>query len=140
MRGIQAKISPLIKSLFPSFYLDEWEDFATFLEAYYEWLESNHQQLEVTSNTNIEVGDVVTQGNTTGSVVAVEGSNVLVSVDGFDAFRCNIQCDEYLPITTSSGGNTFVEKQYKVNPIYYCLLYTSPSPRDRQKSRMPSSA
>ena len=25
-------------------------------------------------------------------------------------------------------------------PIYLCLLYTSPSPRDRQKSRMPSSA
>ena len=29
-----------------------------------------------------------------------------------------------------------------VNPTedYNCLLYTSPSPRDRQKSRMPSSA
>ena len=26
------------------------------------------------------------------------------------------------------------------NTIYNCLLYTSPSPRDRQKSRMPSSA
>ena len=25
-------------------------------------------------------------------------------------------------------------------PIIICLLYTSPSPRDRQKSRMPSSA
>ena len=25
-------------------------------------------------------------------------------------------------------------------PTIYCLLYTSPSPRDRQKSRMPSSA
>ena len=24
--------------------------------------------------------------------------------------------------------------------FYLCLLYTSPSPRDRQKSRMPSSA
>ena len=24
--------------------------------------------------------------------------------------------------------------------LYFCLLYTSPSPRDRQKSRMPSSA
>ena len=24
--------------------------------------------------------------------------------------------------------------------VSYCLLYTSPSPRDRQKSRMPSSA
>ena len=26
------------------------------------------------------------------------------------------------------------------NPAVTCLLYTSPSPRDRQKSRMPSSA
>ena len=25
-------------------------------------------------------------------------------------------------------------------PLYYCLLYTSPSPRDRTRSRMPSSA
>ena len=24
--------------------------------------------------------------------------------------------------------------------VFFCLLYTSPSPRDRQKSRMPSSA
>ena len=28
----------------------------------------------------------------------------------------------------------------KVDAICICLLYTSPSPRDRQKSRMPSSA
>ena len=28
----------------------------------------------------------------------------------------------------------------KIPPIKGCLLYTSPSPRDRQKSRMPSSA
>ena len=27
-----------------------------------------------------------------------------------------------------------------VNSVVSCLLYTSPSPRDRQKSRMPSSA
>ena len=36
-------------------------------------------------------------------------------------------------------------KEYKAKQIasyhaIYCLLYTSPSPRDRQKSRMPSSA
>ena len=34
--------------------------------------------------------------------------------------------------------------QYKVNetykPLISCLLYTSPSPRDRTRSRMPSSA
>ena len=29
---------------------------------------------------------------------------------------------------------------YSVYLLYTCLLYTSPSPRDRQKSRMPSSA
>ena len=29
---------------------------------------------------------------------------------------------------------------YSLARIKYCLLYTSPSPRDRQKSRMPSSA
>ena len=29
---------------------------------------------------------------------------------------------------------------YKDKQINICLLYTSPSPRDRQKSRMPSSA
>ena len=32
-----------------------------------------------------------------------------------------------------------VEEAY-VRDAYHCLLYTSPSPRDRQKSRMPSSA
>ena len=34
------------------------------------------------------------------------------------------------------------EKDPKLPPLegYTCLLYTSPSPRDRQKSRMPSSA
>ena len=39
------------------------------------------------------------------------------------------------------GLVTFVTMAYIVvlNPII-CLLYTSPSPRDRQKSRMPSSA
>ena len=32
------------------------------------------------------------------------------------------------------------DKSAKENRARACLLYTSPSPRDRQKSRMPSSA
>ena len=41
---------------------------------------------------------------------------------------------EHLDVTRS-------EKMANVFDMYYdCLLYTSPSPRDRQKSRMPSSA
>ncbi len=31
-------------------------------------------------------------------------------------------------------------RQAFLTQYYYCLLYTSPSPRDRQKSRMPASA
>ena len=34
-------------------------------------------------------------------------------------------------------AHRFVEE---VNDLYICLLYTSPSPRDRTRSRMPSSA
>ena len=33
-----------------------------------------------------------------------------------------------------------VDRAYFLTSINFCLLYTSPSPRDRQKSRMPSSA
>ena len=36
--------------------------------------------------------------------------------------------------------NEIREKNPRIVKNYYCLLYTSPSPRDRQKSRMPSSA
>ena len=39
----------------------------------------------------------------------------------------------FVKITTDNGLVGWGE-------CYTCLLYTSPSPRDRQKSRMPSSA
>ena len=37
------------------------------------------------------------------------------------------------------NDNIFLEKLH-LRLLKYCLLYTSPSPRDRQRSRMPSSA
>ena len=49
----------------------------------------------------------------------------------------------------SASGKVQPETEVKISPdvsgeiteLYvHCLLYTSPSPRDRQKSRMPSSA
>jgi hypothetical protein len=119
MREIQAKISPLIKNQFPSFYLDEGEDFVTFIEAYYEWLESNHQLLGLRNKTNFNVGDTVTQGTTTGTIIAIDGLDVVVRVNNFDSFRCNVQCDEYLPVTSSAGGSTFIETQRKLNPIHW---------------------
>ena len=54
--------------------------------------------------------------------------------------------------TTNKGGNTLFANMYKayddldeilkekIRNLRVCLLYTSPSPRDRTRSRMPSSA
>ena len=41
------------------------------------------------------------------------------------------------PALSERLGNQILLKREDLQP---CLLYTSPSPRDRQKSRMPSSA
>ena len=39
------------------------------------------------------------------------------------------------------GNLAFTTTEEELHRLFYgCLLYTSPSPRDRQKSRMPSSA
>ena len=52
--------------------------------------------------------------------------------------------DELRPFLMADGGNVEVVELdgpiVKVRLQGACLLYTSPSPRDRQKSRMPSSA
>ena len=50
------------------------------------------------------------------------------------------------PNVSLNGGPQMVEisrdgkRVYFTNSLYACLLYTSPSPRDRTRSRMPSSA
>ena len=46
---------------------------------------------------------------------------------------------------SGSGKSTLIRcinrlEEHQKGSIIVCLLYTSPSPRDRQKSRMPSSA
>ena len=38
------------------------------------------------------------------------------------------------------GRNVVLDKSFGAPLITNCLLYTSPSPRDRTRSRMPSSA
>ena len=46
-------------------------------------------------------------------------------------------------IEANDDGNTYKKRVYekdRAHRLHCCLLYTSPSPRDRQKSRMPSSA
>ena len=52
-------------------------------------------------------------------------------------------CDdgkEVSPITGSGGTPFNPAFPIRIDSIYPCLLYTSPSPRDSTSSRMPSSA
>ena len=73
--------------------------------------------------------------------------------EGFDRVDFSENADIYVINTCSVTENadkrfkTIVKQAQKVNPEAfvtaigcYCLLYTSPSPRDRTRSRMPSSA
>ena len=57
--------------------------------------------------------------------------NILGNIE--DAEEC--VNDAYL-----NTWNSIPPNKPKMLSTYLCLLYTSPSPRDRQKSRMPSSA
>ena len=49
--------------------------------------------------------------------------------------RVNARGDELGP-----GGKIVKKREEVLEDYYSCLLYTSPSPRDRTRSRMPSSA
>ena len=66
------------------------------------------------------------------SVALVENNEVLNCVEEL----CYREHNEKLP---GFIKNTLKNSNKTMNDID-CLLYTSPSPRDRQKSRMPSSA
>ena len=70
-------------------------------------------------------------------------SKIFVMVSG----DCNTNADDneiYMSIYRKIGGGSFQDLGATASGEYYgfmsCLLYTSPSPRDRTRSRMPSSA
>ena len=63
-------------------------------------------------------------------------SNDAVTVTG------EISSNQSISIPTASGGITETTKSLSLEKVVSgaCLLYTSPSPRDVEESRMPSSA
>ena len=62
-------------------------------------------------------------------------------VAGCDVFRLNFSHGDLETHRKNYDNIRSLEKKHNhASCILACLLYTSPSPRDRQKSRMPSSA
>ena len=86
----------------------------------------------------VTVGAQPTQPTVTASSAVCEGDNLQLETDlingatyqwtGPNGFNATVYNPSVFPATVAASGG------------YTCLLYTSPSPRDRTRSRMPSSA
>ena len=85
------------------------------------------------------VGGATTSKIHTAVKIAPNYSGPLVHVS--DASLVVDVCNQLLHEETGQETAKEYQASYeKLRKNYFCLLYTSPSPRDRQKSRMPSSA
>ena len=115
-------------------------------------------------NRNADINDLINYGNTFGFEVAEipvqEIDAVSVSstkirkalLDGaIEAANSYLGYEFMLTGTVKKGkglgrkigfptANITIDEDYKLIPSNGCLLYTSPSPRDKRQSRMPSSA
>ena len=49
-------------------------------------------------------------------------------------------CKQFKDVKNRPTRETYLNNSGDTDPFNYCLLYTSPSPRDQRGSRMPSSA
>ena len=121
------------------------ERIADWTQTYCDTLTENYKQHSVrmhqtyTSDWSKQQLDAINNGtaNLTKFVIKTGRKYYKVMQHEFDTFRDR---NEY----REGSVHAFVDKKtgevYKPASYNACLLYTSPSPRDRQKSRMPSSA
>nr|CUV15983.1 protein of unknown function [Ralstonia solanacearum] len=79
-----------------------------------------------------------TPGAVTNSGQIIAGNDLAVSGGGIsNAAGATLHADHDLSVTGATTNRGTVEA---LNDVKICLLYTSPSPRDKRQSRMPSSA
>ena len=82
-----------------------------------------------------------------GNVITDTDGNIVLNEERMSTYpkaEPQIQISPRFGISYQLGKAALLRFSYghffQMPPYYACLLYTSPSPRDRQKSRMPSSA
>ena len=109
------------------------------------------QAAAITANT-AKVGVYIDDSDNTvaGRDALSNKSGLRNTAFGKDALRGNKDGTNYLrvgedtnisqPMYYDANGNAQIYGKYNFGENYICLLYTSPSPRDKRQSRMPSSA
>ena len=65
-------------------------------------------------------------------------NNLVIEKNGIQDYITNVMGGAFMPSVSSDGKILY--SLYENGRYNICLLYTSPSPRDRTRSRMPSSA
>ena len=88
---------------------------------------------------NSDIGKAITNDMKNGKFISDDIVNKLIESLISDPQKKNKLIFDGYPRSLSQAKNLEVLLK-KSNQSIDCLLYTSPSPRDRQKSRMPSSA
>lgn len=119
MLSIEKKIAPLVQSQFPSFYQEEGQLFIAFMKAYYEWMENYTQLLNLEDVTGFDAGDTVTQADVTGTIISKTNNSILVELNKFAVFRCNINCDTLNPLVSSSGAITTIVSNEDFSPLFW---------------------
>ena len=109
---------------------------------------SAHKELEagsvklfpMTNSVSCEpmMGKLTREGISIGEVFTAKGVNPTTGKPATISYQCVfaakfIKVEGKGPTNASAAENVF-------SPFWYCLLYTSPSPRDQRGTRMPSSA
>ena len=96
------------------------------------------------NNTTDNIGALFFGNNVDKSVCMIRGATHTANNTGEIQFHTSTTGTMTEKLRVTSLGGTVISKGGTMNTASgwagLCLLYTSPSPRDRQKSRMPSSA
>ena len=107
-------------------HYDDTNTFASVNDGMWQWPLAGHQDTLIMGNYVLPIGVSKTKHpvlNVNGSVLSINNLNI--------SNEQNTIKFPTAPLATNLVTNGSFDS---------CLLYTSPSPRDRQKSRMPSSA
>ena len=71
---------------------------------------------------------------------AASGTQVLAGSDAINQIAADPDCESLMSAIVGAAGLLPTLEAVKAGKRVFCLLYTSPSPRDQRGSRMPSSA
>src|SRR5678810_28569 len=95
---------------------------------------------------DVQIIDAAGDWRVTGADVSLQGLWRRLAPSGFVGTKTPVEVLDWADVGYLATDAATVQlksssdKLARLHPVEICLLYTSPSPRDRQKSRMPSSA